>query len=250
MRKIFGKEQLGKMFSEIGSMLQAPMEVYLLGGGAMCFRDQKAATKDLDLVFDNKKDCILFTSALQKLGFVKDTSPTWEYAGMMAEGGIWKDEDDHMFDLFVNKVCDALFLSDAMKARAVLLGKFENLDVKMVSNEDVILFKGITERARDVDDIVLVVRLAKIDWRIILDECIAQSEETVWHGLLYNKLVEMKDKHGVDSPIRRTLLNLDRRALMKEAYSRYLAEGLSRDEALKRFAKLGFTKKEIEKYGI
>ncbi len=56
MRKGFAKEQLNETFIRIGAILKKPMDVFLLGGGAMCFRNQKNATKDIDLVFKSRAD--------------------------------------------------------------------------------------------------------------------------------------------------------------------------------------------------
>jgi len=249
MTKQFGKDELREMFVGIGEKIVKPLTVYLLGGGAMCFRNQKVATKDLDLIFETTGGCAAFASTLEGLGFERQRLLAKAYREMGAEG-VWRDKGDHMLDLFTGKVCGKLEFSEGMKSRAETLGKFGNLSVLMASNEDVVLFKGVTGRENDVGDIVSVIRSAPINWRLVLDECINQSEERVWHGLLFDTLTEIRDKHAIEAPIRRQLLRLDRKALIKEAYARYLGEGLSRKEAFAKLAKLGFTPKEIEKSGI
>lgn len=247
MTGVFSKAELRELFRKVGECVEKPMAAYLLGGGAMCFRNQKAGTKDLDLVFGSNGDCAFFAATLEKLGFVQQRLLEWEYEEMKA-AGIWRNKSDERLDLFVKSVCGAISLSEAMKKRAELLGNFGNLTVMMVSNEDVILFKGITARSRDADDIVGVVRSAKINWQVILRECIAQSRKTAWHGIFYNKLAEIKDKHGVDSPIARRLLQLDREVLLREKYQSLRKGGMSREEAFIHLRKeYGFTRKELER---
>ena len=55
MKKSLGKDELRELFKEIGGRMQKPTVVSLLGGGAMCFRNQKNATKDLDVVLEIQK---------------------------------------------------------------------------------------------------------------------------------------------------------------------------------------------------
>ena len=50
MRKDFNLQYLEKEFQQIGANIQTPIIAYLLGGGAMSFRGQKNATKDLDVL--------------------------------------------------------------------------------------------------------------------------------------------------------------------------------------------------------
>ncbi|MEM3555970.1 MAG: hypothetical protein QXF56_04600 [Candidatus Micrarchaeia archaeon] len=142
------------------------------------------------------------------------------------------------FDLFVKTVCGALKLSDAMSDRSEMLGKFGRLTVRVVSNEDVVLFKGVTQRPDDVNDIAAIVRTSGVDWGIILDECVLQSRKKLWYGLLYDKLVELKEKHGIDAPIKKKLLELDRKAVLKEVYCE-MRKRMSKKEGLKHLEKEG-----------
>jgi hypothetical protein len=245
MRKAFGKEKLEETFREIGKRLERPLGVFLFGGGAMCFRNQKTATKDLDLVFKNDADYETFYAVIEKIGFRKDGELETEYRKMMA-AGVWREESGFRFDLFVRTVCNALELNERIIARSESLGKFEKLEVRMVSNEDVILFKGITERLDDADDIAAIVRTAKIDWDVILEECTLQSKKRAWYGLLYNKLVEIKEKHGINAPIIRQLTKLNKQMILKEAYDNLRKGGASRKEALEMLRKNGFTKNELD----
>jgi len=245
MKKSFTKIDLEEIFRKIGGMLPRSVEVFLLGGGAMCFRNQKNATKDLDLVFKNREEFKEFANAITALGFVEPKRVENAYEEMKA-AGIWEGRNGFRLDLFVSKVCGALSLSQDMAARSELLGNYGKLAVKMVSNEDVILFKGITERLDDADDIAAIIRSAAINWDIIVKECAAQSKARAWYGPLYNKLTEIQEKHGMTIPVTKQLQKLDKRAALREAYERRTGQGLTPAQAISELAKLGFKKKEIE----
>ena len=244
-RKSFGKDVLEATFNQIGSMLQSPVVVYLLGGGAMCFRGQKLATKDLDLVFDSHEDFQTFSDALQKAGYQEPQKLESVYEVMKASG-IWQNRMGFRFDLFVKTVCNALSLSEGMVKRSKLLATYGKLTVQMVSNEDIILFKGITERPDDVNDISEIIQRADIDWGIVLRECKEQSKTRAWYGLLHDKFMEIEQKRGIRIPIASQVLKLDDIAIVREAFEAQLHKGLSRKATLEALMKKGFTKEEIE----
>ncbi len=241
----FTKSDLENIFRKIGERLPKNIEVFLLGGGAMCFRNQKNATKDLDLVFRDADSFNAFARAIAKLGFFEPRKIATAYKEMEASG-IWENKDGFRLDLFVNKVCGALELSEQMAARSEVLGAYGNMTVKIVSNEDVILFKGITERIGDADDIAAIILSSRIKWDIVLAECAAQSKAKAWYGLLYNKLIELEERHKITIPVARRLRKLDNAAILKEAYATRINRGLSHKSAVKELIGIGFTKKEIE----
>ncbi len=245
MAKMFGRDYLAGVFGRIGSGLEAKVSAFVLGGGAMCFRNQKTGTKDIDLVFRNGTEARRFVKCALKERFAKPSSLGNAYR-MMKAFDILEDADGFRLDIFSKAVCGALRLSRDMTARAERFGTFGKLEIFLVSNEDVVLFKGITERERDADDIAAVIRASKIDWSIILQECIAQSKATPWYGLLYNKLVDIEEKHGITVPIAKEVLKLDRAALVKNAYETRIKGGMRREEAMADLRKKGFKKKELE----
>ncbi|MFA5930322.1 MAG: hypothetical protein WC861_05555 [Candidatus Micrarchaeia archaeon] len=244
MAKLFGKEYLQDVFQRIGARLGRKTTAFVLGGGAMCFRNQKTGTKDLDIVFTGDPQAKAFFDHARKEGFSPLGRIGNEYR-MMKAYGILENKDEFRFDIFSGKVCGALALSKGMIARSEGFGAFGKLEVRLVSNEDVILFKGITQRARDADDIAAVIRSSSIDWRIILEECKAQSGSGNWYGLLYDKLAEIRAKHGIRAPIMGGLLKLDNQSALEEAYARMLKGGASRADALKELKRRGFRRKEL-----
>ena len=245
MRHSYEKAELEGFFRKIGEKLPSHITVFLLGGGAMAFRNQKTATKDLDLVFENGKECKEFVSAIKELAFKEKMRLEIEYEDMEARGGIWEEPGGFRLDLFVKKVCGNLQLSQGVKERGELLGKYGNLSVRMLSNEDIMLFKAVTERSGDADDIAAIVRNASIDWNVLLKECQFQSKERNWYASVLNKMEEIKQKYGIDAPIIPKLRKASETRALKEAYERRRKAGKTREEAMAEFKAMGFTRKEI-----
>lgn len=50
MRKRFDSAYIRSELERIGQQLDAPLTVFLIGGGAMAFRGLKDTTKDIDLI--------------------------------------------------------------------------------------------------------------------------------------------------------------------------------------------------------
>ncbi len=242
---MFGREKLQEVFTSLGAKLKHPITVYLLGGGAMCFRNQKRGTKDIDLVFTNRKDHDVFAQALKEMGFSESGKLEKAYADMKASS-IWHNAEDFRFDLFTICVCGALELSEKMIARSSVLEVYGNLTVRLVSNEDVILFKGITERDNDTNDIYFINQGAIINWDIILQECIDQSKANFYYGLLYNKFMELEERRNFRVPIAAKILELDNKSVVREAFEALLRKGMSRKDAKAELIKKEFTEKEID----
>lgn len=250
MKNALDKEGLHSTLLEVGDKLHKQVTVLLFGGGSMVFRNQKPETKDVDLLFEDAEYCKAFTTALEEMGFSEETRIEKPYQEMHADGGIWKSSQGARFDLFVKKVCNALEISEAIKARSELLGSYKKLQVRSMANEDVILFKGITDRPRDTDDIAAVTRSAKINWQTILKECRNQSSSRALYASLLYKLEELKELHGIDIPITRELKKLDELALLKEAYARRREKGLLHSQAITELKKHGATDSELRQAGI
>jgi len=221
----FGKEKLESFFAEMGNELRIPIKVYLLGGGAMCFRNQKNATKDLDLVFASAREYNEFVKILPKLGFKAQAAVSSEYADMNA-AGIWDEPNGFRLDL---------------------LGVYGKLFVQAVSNTDIVLFKSITERSDDAADIASIVRSSKVDWQAVLNECKMQSKDRPWYGALLNKLYEIKDKHGINAPIAKQVEELYKASLIQHKVSQLQEGGMAKEEIRAELKRRGFTDREIKK---
>ena len=241
----FEKNDLTGFLETIGNKLDRKIEAFLIGGGAMVLRNQKNATKDLDLVFHNQNDCKEFSRALRSLGFKAKFELELAYEEMKADG-IFDDGLGRRIDLFTEKVCGALKLSRKIIARSQPLELSGNLSIRVFSNEDVILFKGITNRTDDLNDIAAIVRASNPNWDTVLDECTQQGKTRDWSCALYDKFAQIKDSHEIDVPITRKLLRMCRKRMVRDAFDGYLKEGKTRAQALVELKKKGFSKKELE----
>ncbi|MDP2750279.1 MAG: hypothetical protein Q8O89_05605 [Nanoarchaeota archaeon] len=178
MINIEDQEQLLKLISR---RIKKNISCYAFGGTAMMFYGYKNSTKDIDLVFGNEDDLSVFCEAIQELGYKKKSLL-----------GIYKKEkiDDknaplmftrgeERFDLFLKKIFRTE-LSEKMKER--LFGRHEfiekdnSLIINILSKEDIILLKSITERENDYNDVLTICEKDEISWDIIVDEAIRQSK--------------------------------------------------------------------------
>ncbi len=115
----------------------------------------------------------------------------------------------------------------------------------MFSNEDIVLFKGITERPADADDVAVIIKTSNINWDLVLGECILQSKKRAWHGALLNKLYEIKEKHGITAPITKQLQRLYERTELLIWYREKLNDGKTHEQIIQELKKREFTKKDL-----
>jgi hypothetical protein len=203
--KMFGEADLTKALSDSGAKLSGKVSAYLVGGCAMTFMGRKVATKDIDVVFGSTSDAKNFTDALAKIGFSNVRSLTGPYA-TMGTFAVVEDRRGMRFDIFDRHVCKALEFSEGMKSRARQYRTFGNLQVYLMAPEDIFLFKGITERDADLDDMRTLVEVG-LDWKTIEAECLWQKRSGLWAYKLGTKLMELRSRFGIASPIIKPLMD-------------------------------------------
>ena len=245
MKKLFDRKYLDAAFQQIGESLQAPVTVYLLGGGAMAFRGQKPGTKDLDLLLENNFQLPQLHKALGRAKFSPVIKLGRTYEDMQVSGGVWDNSDGFRIDLFVEKVVDKLSLTPPMKQRSTPLGTFGNLQVNSVSNEDIVLFKSVTGRPDDTADMAAIVRQTPFDWNVMLTECALQSKTRPWHGHMLEALRDLKERFGIDAPITRKLESLNKDNILTDAYRMKLEKGLAPEQIVDELVGMGFSKRKV-----
>lgn len=122
----------------------------------------------------------------------------------MGASTVLRNIDEFQCDIFYRQVCSGLEISDSMMKRAEHLKTFGNLDVYTRSPEDVFLFKGVTERNADLDDMRVLAGMG-LDWNVIKEECISQEKRKIWEAFLATKLTELKAKFNIEAPILKEL---------------------------------------------
>ncbi len=206
-RRSFDKDYLQQEFNKTASKINQPVTLFLIGGGGLAFYGLKDATKDIDIIIDGQKELKTLTTALKSLNYKKpDSAVITKAYNKMQANEILENADGFRWDIFVRKVCNALTFSDEMKLRTKQLWTKGELKLQLASKEDIFLFKGITEREADLDDMRILAE-SGLDWNIIHQECQNQSTSSgrLWDDALYQKLLDLKEKYHIESPIEKLL---------------------------------------------
>src|SRR3989344_3440495 len=190
------------LFKLIGSSLEEKAEAYVIGGSAMMLLGSKLETKDIGLVFANKKDFEIIRDVLLDLDFNlkknivisrKDYEPK--------NKPIFLERGDIRIDMFLKEVICIKITQDIID-RVKEVHTFNNFIVNVVSPEDIILLKSATERVGDRLDAVEILRKYDVDWDIIINESINQTRigEHVFPVFLFDFLEDLKEDLKFDIP--------------------------------------------------
>ncbi|UCE37549.1 MAG: nucleotidyltransferase [Thermoplasmata archaeon] len=221
-RRKFNLKYIENELKNIGKRIPKKVKVVLIGGANMMYRGLKAATKDVDLVIMDPNDLKLFSEALFDLGYFEVKHLSKEYTNLGASS-VMRNEDGFQYDIFYKQVCNALIITPRIIKRAEKFGQFKNLTVSLMSPEDVFLFKGITERSADLEDMRILVEQG-LDWEIILDECQKQEGERIWEAFLHLKLEELQDKYRIRTPITGKLRQISEYRLLRDMITSFLGD--------------------------
>jgi hypothetical protein len=197
----FEKEYIETELKTIDDKLSTPISLYILGGGAMSFYDLKTATKDIDVIATNEKTATTLVTALQKSGYKKIEQVASVYQRMKTRAVI-ENNDGFRWDLFVNTVCGGLRLSEGMIARAQPFKKLNNMTISLVSPEDIFIFKAVTSRPRDREDMFILFSHG-LDMNIIKEEIKRQAkldESKAWLSFFFVGLDELIEEYHVMIP--------------------------------------------------
>ncbi len=164
-----------QLLIQIGNKLSEEITIYAIGGTAMMFLGLKDATKDIDLVFTDKKEKQMFIEVAISLGYKKMDSAI-VYGVQNNRPEMITLGTSHL-DLFDLNVIDFIF-SENMQRRSTSIHQFgKNLKLKIADKHDIIIMKCATRRMKDEDDIVNIVKNnSPIDWDMILEEIKVQVD--------------------------------------------------------------------------
>ena len=152
----FNSEYILQQMKAISNIIPTPVSIDLRGGGAMALYGLKEATKDMDVILSSTDELNMLIGALRQLRYVPIRIPdlSKEYRQMEATA-ILENRDGFRWDIFINRVCDALVLSENIVSRTKKMFEEGNLSVHLFSKEDIFLFKGITERDLHLEEWLL-----------------------------------------------------------------------------------------------
>ncbi|MUV60573.1 DUF6036 family nucleotidyltransferase [Halobacterium sp. CBA1126] len=212
MRPTFGREYIENEFQRIANGLSEPLTVYLIGGGAMSLRDLKGATKDIDLVVPDGDAYGQLWAVLMDLGYAEVQSLDPDYRALGATSCV-ENDDGCRLDIFNQQVANKLVLTDGMQERSEPFLDTDRLTVRLVSNEDIFLFKAIAGRDDDIEDMNMLVQ-AGLDYDVVRAELEAQIErlgDDQFATFANEALVELEERYGVTTPIEARVQELTNR---------------------------------------
>jgi hypothetical protein len=206
-RSSFDKEYIFSELDKLSPEISSSVNLFIIGGLGLIHYGLKEATKDIDVVVKTSSEFDALTESLEKLGYrVPGSVEISRPYRKMVVTKILENSDGFRWDIFLQQVCGSLTFSDAMKSRTTSFYIKGLLNVLLASKEDIFLFKSITERETDLGDMRLLAE-SGLNWEIIKQECQNQSLSTgrLWENALYQKLLDLKSKYGIKSPIEKHL---------------------------------------------
>ena len=96
-----------------------------------------------------------------------------------------------------------------IKKRANNIINLKHLKIFLCSNEDIFIFKSLTEREGDIEDNISLIKQG-INWDIILEELISQikiSGQAIWITWVGERLDLLEEK-GINIPIMKEINRL------------------------------------------
>jgi len=202
MRRRFDSEYIETELQDIGRQLETDLTVYLIGGGAMSFRDLKETTKDIDLIVTGGDDLRILQAVLLERGYDIVRDPNEEYDELGAQR-ILENNDGCRIDLFNQQVVDKLVLSEGMRRRSEFSFDMGKLSVALISTEDIFLFKLVAGRTDDIEDMFSLLQ-TNLDFDIIEDELEQQIEllgQELFVTHMNEALLELEAQHNVSTPL-------------------------------------------------
>ena len=114
-----------------------------------------------------------------------------------------ENDDGCRLDIFNQQVANKLVLTDGMQERSEPFLNLDRLTVRLVSNEDIFLFKTIAGCDEDIEDMNMLVQ-ASLDYDVVRAELEAQIERLrndQFATFANEALVELEERYGVTTPI-------------------------------------------------
>ncbi len=197
--KEFSRTEIIELLKIIGDKLTEKTTIFLIGGCNMSLKEIKAATKDIDLVILTKKEYNHLKAVLVDWGYnchEETFSPNFYKTSIIVFM-----KDDRRIDVFIKTVCNQLELTPEMQKRSEKYAAWGNLEVRLVSSEDIFLFKSITDREKDVDDCRILIGEG-LDWEVIKQELHRQEGKALWRFWVYEQVCRIRNKYGEIIPRR------------------------------------------------
>lgn len=231
MRARFDSEYIEDELERIGEAIETPLTVYLIGGGAMAFRDLKNTTKDIDLVVTGGADLQRLQTVLLANGYEIVKDPGEEYDELGAQR-ILENDDGCRIDVFNQQVIDKLVLSDGMRRRSERYLDAGGLSVELVSAEDTFLFKAVAGRTDDIEDMFALVQTA-LDFDVIEDELEQQIDllgQELFVSYVSEALFDLEEQYNITTPLAETVSKITERVYRELEVLQAIDDSIHRSE--------------------
>lgn len=203
----FDKDYIISQLDKLSTRINCPSQIFVIGGLALISYGLKEATKDVDVVVSSLEDLRTLIDSLKSIDYAELEGPSvYSPYKEMEISVVMENADGFRWDIFHKKICNRLLFSENMASRVVEFYSKGSLKLSLASKEDIFLFKGITEREADLDDMRLLAE-SGLDWLVVKNECIYQSNYSgrLWEDALVQKLIDLRERYGIRSPIEKEL---------------------------------------------
>jgi len=206
---MFTKSELESLLVNVGKKVKKPISIYMIGGCALSFKGIKDRTKDIDIIVASQEDFDTFDESMRENGFQLMTERETEF--YLTALAVYMKEDSRI-DVFLKQVGKMLFLTEGMIRRSRKYKTYNKLEVYLVSNEDIFLFKMMTSREGDLADCDKIMQ-GEIDYNILYNEIVEQSKEEGkrWFFWVYENLCKLEDYNSIRSPVKNKVFALVKR---------------------------------------
>lgn len=185
------KEFIEMVLTHVGKRLKHEVEGLLIGGNAMIFYGLKESTKDLDLVFFQRKDIagivqIILSHPLYRKAKISREIPYKIKLELLKKGRptIIGNSDLPRFDIFYKHVFSVDVKKMFEDAKRII--RFDLLKLRLVDIENFIFLKAVSARPIDIEDIIAMIKNLEIDWKKLVQfikEYYKQDHKPVWFAL-------------------------------------------------------------------
>ena len=214
---MFDSKYIENDLNRINQKISKQINIYILGGGAMSFYDLKTATKDIDVILPTESEATELIKTLYKTGYEKIETKDPVYMKMKTRE-IIENKDGFRWDIFVNKICGGLTFSEDMKKRAKSFKKFSKIKTYLISPEDIFIFKAVTSRPRDREDMFSLFSHG-LDIDVIKKEIQKQAkldDNRAWISYFFIGLDELVNDYNIIFPDYKNFLRLAEEEILEK----------------------------------
>jgi len=228
-RPSFDRKYILAELDKLSSKIVVPTRIFIIGGLALISYGLKEATKDIDVVVLSLQDLDILIKYLAIIGYhALENSLVSKPYEKMEVSKIMENEDGFRWDIFHRSICNKMSFSENMASRATEFYSRNKLVLSIASKEDIFLFKGITEREADLDDMRLLAE-SGLDWQVIKNECVYQSNTSgrLWEDALLQNLIDLRERYNIRSPIEKKLRKIAEEKLSEDFIVKSITAGLT-----------------------